>query len=157
MPVETTQQHKAGLTIQEMAERSELSEHTLRYYERISLLSPIPRDNSSGHRRYPPETVGLIESLACMRGTGMSIRDIRLFLRLHERGASAAAEQKALFAAHRAVLADEMERMEIRMKYLAGKVAYWEAVEEGDTDKAREIGEGNHRIGKTIATKKEKR
>ena len=157
MLVDTTQQHKADLTIQEMAAQSGLSEHTLRYYERIGLLTAIPRDNSSGHRRYPPETVGLIESLSCMRGTGMPISDIRLFLRLRERGASAAAEQKALFAAHRTALVCEMERMEVRLMYLAGKVAYWEAIEEGDTDKAREVGEANHRIGKTLAAKKETR
>lgn len=76
----------AELTIQEMARQSGLSEHTLRYYERIGLLTPIPRDGSSGHRRFPPETVQLVESLACLRGTGMTVADMRHYLQLNERG-----------------------------------------------------------------------
>ena len=38
MPIKDT------LTIQKMARQSGLSEHTLRYYERIGLLTPIPRE-----------------------------------------------------------------------------------------------------------------
>lgn len=153
MPMETHTRAEIGLTIQEMAKQSGLSEHTLRYYERIGLLMPIPRDGSSGHRRYPPETVGLVESLACLRGTGMSIRDIRRYLRLRERGAAAAAEQKALFAAQEAVLAQEMERMNRQRQYLEGKVAYWEAVEAGDMAGAHAIGEANCLLAGTLIDK----
>jgi DNA-binding transcriptional MerR regulator len=157
MPVETPKKPKTELTIQEMAQQSGLSEHTLRYYERIGLLIPVPRDGSSGHRRYSPDTVSVIESLSCLRGTGMSIEDMRRYLRLRERGAAAAAEQKALFAAHEVALAREMETMKVRLQYLAGKVAYWEAMEAGDTAKATEIGEANRLIAKALANQKETR
>jgi len=40
-----------ALTIQDAARRSGLSEPTLRYYEEVGLIGPIPRDASSGHRR----------------------------------------------------------------------------------------------------------
>ncbi len=40
------------LTILEASRRSGLSEPTLRYYEQIGLIGPVPRDPSSGHRRY---------------------------------------------------------------------------------------------------------
>ncbi len=127
---------KDALTIQEMARQSGLSEYTLRYYERIGLLTPIPRDRSSGHRRYSAETVGLVESLSCLRGTGMPLEDIRTFLHLRRQGDFAAAEQKALFTAHLAVVTAEMEQMKVRMEYLADKVAYWSAVEAGDMEQA---------------------
>lgn len=157
MPIETYEQPEAALTIQEMAKRSGFSEHTLRYYERIGLLTQIPRDDSSGHRRYSPDTIGLIETLVCLRGTGMSISDTRRYLRLRERGAEAAGEQKALFAAHETALAQAMELMSRQRQYLAGKVAYWEAVEAGDTAGAYAISEANRLLAETLASTKEKR
>lgn len=39
------------LTIEQVALRTGLSAHTLRYYERIGLLDPVGRA-TSGHRRY---------------------------------------------------------------------------------------------------------
>lgn len=128
MLLETTD----ALTIGDMAARSGLSEHTLRYYERIGLIQPIPRDNSSGHRRYSPETALLVESLACLRAAGLPLEDMRTFLALHARGNAAAAEQKALLTAHKAVIEKEIGRQQRRLKYLEAKVAYWGAVEAGD-------------------------
>ena len=45
------------LTIQQVARRTGLAESALRYYERIGLIDPVPRNESSGHRRYPPDLV----------------------------------------------------------------------------------------------------
>lgn len=42
-------QLNANLTIKQMAALSGVSEYTLRYYEKIGLTKPIPRDGSSGH------------------------------------------------------------------------------------------------------------
>ncbi len=44
------------LTVQQVSEKTGLSEHTLRYYERIGLITPIHRA-SNGHRRYSEEDV----------------------------------------------------------------------------------------------------
>ena len=45
-----TEPSRDGLTVLETAERTGLSEHTLRYYERAGLLTAVRRDGSSGHR-----------------------------------------------------------------------------------------------------------
>jgi DNA-binding transcriptional MerR regulator len=128
-----------------MSQQSGLSAYTLRYYERIGLLKPIPRNQSSGHRLYSPETVALVESLSCLRATGMSIEDMRAHLRLRQKGKAAAAEHRVLFAAHRAVL--ELELMRVRLSYLDGKIAYWQAVEAGDAERVERIAKENRRIG----------
>ncbi len=153
MPVKGTP--KDALTIQEMARQSGLSEHTLRYYERIGLLTPVPRDLSSGHRRYSADMVTVVESLSCLRGTGMSLEYIRTFLHLRQRGSLAAAEQKELFAAHLAVLTEEMERIKVRMEYLAGKVAYWSAVEAGDRTEAEEVKQANRLLMPKLRRKRD--
>lgn len=70
MPTNTATQDKHCLTIQQMARQSGLSEHPLRYYERIGLLMPVPRDLSSRHQRYSPDTADIVETLACLRAGG---------------------------------------------------------------------------------------
>ncbi|MDR3710510.1 MAG: MerR family transcriptional regulator [Capsulimonadaceae bacterium] len=138
------------LTIQQMALLSGLSEHTLRYYERIGLIEPIPRHESSGHRRYSADTVRIIEGLSCLRKTGLSIEDMRRFIELRKYGAPAAAEQRKLFMEHRDRIDREIEDLKIRRNYLDGKVAYWDAIQAGDDERARRIGQQNAELAKKL-------
>ena len=78
-----------------MSRRTGLAESTLRYYERIGLIDEVPRDERSGHRRYPPGLVAAIEAMSCLRGTGMSVVDMRAYLANVQRGRAGAAEQLA--------------------------------------------------------------
>jgi DNA-binding transcriptional MerR regulator len=48
------------MTIAQAAERSGLSAHTLRYYERIGLIHPVGRGANS-HRRYAPDGTAVVE------------------------------------------------------------------------------------------------
>lgn len=135
-----------SLTIQELSKQSGLAESTLRYYEKVGLLKPVPRDNSSGHRRYTDETVRVVNALSCLRTSGLSIEDMRTYLQLLEEGTQGAAQQKELFATHAKELERQIERLQIRKQYIEGKVAYWDAMERGDTEAVQRITEENHRI-----------
>jgi DNA-binding transcriptional MerR regulator len=121
------------LSIGEMAASSGLSVHTLRYYERVGLLETIPR-LSSGHRRYSPETVERVESLGYLRAAGLSIEDMRTYLRNLDRGDSAAADHAALLGAHSRTLAEQIEQLRVRQGYIEAKAAYWQAVADGEPD-----------------------
>ena len=50
--------------IHEVAARSGVSVHTIRYYEREGLL-PRPERSPSGYRLYPPEAMSCARSPAC--------------------------------------------------------------------------------------------
>ncbi len=128
-------------TLQEVVARSGLSEHTLRYYERIGLVEPVKRDRSSGHRRYSEEDLWKIETLACLRTTGMSLEDMRRYFALLKDGKAAADQQLALFEAQRAALERELAQKREHLRYLEHKVAFWKAVQNGDDAQASEIGE----------------
>jgi DNA-binding transcriptional MerR regulator len=128
-------------TLQEVVQRSGLSEHTLRYYERIGLIDTVNRDNSSHHRRYTAEDVQKIEMLACLRTTGMSIEDMRKYFTQLKDGKAAADQQLALFEAQKKALERELAQKHEHLRYLEQKVAYWQAVQRGDDAKVREIGE----------------
>lgn len=98
-----------ALTIRETAEITGIGEHTLRYYERISLLEPIQR-NESGHWRYRREDLGWIGMLTCLRQTGMPIRAMQQFAAYQRGGDPTGEKRKALLEEHqRDVLARQRE------------------------------------------------
>ncbi|GAA0241194.1 MerR family transcriptional regulator [Cryptosporangium japonicum] len=120
------------VAIQEVARRSGLPEATLRYYERIGLIAPVPRDENSGHRRYDPDTVRTIEALACLRTAGLGIDDMRAYLRELSDAPDAARRQRELFEKHAAQIADQIETLRSRRRYLDAKVLLWGSRERGD-------------------------
>lgn len=141
-------------TLQEVVQRSGLSEHTLRYYERIGLLDHVKRDNSSGHRRYTAEDVQNIEMLACLRTTGMSIDAMRTYFALLKDGKAAADQQLALFEAQKQALEHELAQKQEHLRYLEHKVAFWKAVQSGDDAKVQEISEITAGLAKQIIQEK---
>lgn len=131
-PALTVDSDTADLTIQQLSRRTGLAESALRYYERIGLIDPVPRDQSSGHRRYPPALVSTVEGLACLRDTGMSVAEMRTYVENMRRGPAAAADQRRLFAARAEHLRAEMARLQVREQYVSAKAQLWAAREQGD-------------------------
>jgi DNA-binding transcriptional MerR regulator len=121
------------LSIGEMAAASGLSIHTLRYYERIGLIAPIPR-LSSGHRCYSRETVERVESLGYLRAAGLSMDDMRTYLRNLDRGDLAAADHAALLSTHARTIGAQIDQLRLRQAYIEAKAAYWQAVANGERD-----------------------
>ncbi len=74
-----------SLTIQQVADATGLSEHTLRYYERIGLIHPINRAPNK-HRRYSNDDIGWIDFLNKLRATGMSIQEMQQYASLQREG-----------------------------------------------------------------------
>ena len=132
--------HDAGeLTIQQVSRRTGLAESALRYYERIGLIDEVPRDERSGHRRYPPDLVGAIEGLSCLGGTGMSVADMRAYVANMQRGRARAAEQRELFSRQAERLRGEIARLSVRERYVTAKAELWAARERGDSMSEQKI------------------
>jgi len=125
-----------GYTIAAAAARCGLPETTLRYWEDIGLVAPVPRDPSSGHRRYRTADVELLETLANLRAVGLSIDDMRAYL---AGAADAPGQRRALFEAHARRLAGEVAALRLRLQYLELKVRYWTARDAGDEQAADEV------------------
>ena len=64
------------LPIREVAARSGVSVHTLRYYERAGLLPRADR-SSSGYRLYTMKAVRQVRLVRIMRSLGFGIRELR--------------------------------------------------------------------------------
>jgi DNA-binding transcriptional MerR regulator len=128
-----------AFTIQQAAQLTGLSEHTLRYYERVGLLPPVRRQDSSRHRRYSVADISIIETLACLRAAGLPLEQMRRYIGLMPQGRSAAGKQRELLEGHRAVLQERLRGMQWNLDYIQRKIAYWRAVEVRDDQGAAEI------------------
>src|SRR5688572_8176737 len=98
-------------TIQEAAEQTGLTVHTLRYYERIGVLMPIGRA-ANGHRRYSQADVNLIQLLACWLQTGMPLDAVQTYVRLVQEGESSVGQRRELLEAHRETIVRQMEDLQ---------------------------------------------
>src|ERR1700742_3738448 len=122
----------SDLTIQQVSRHTGLAESALRYYERIGLIDTVPRDESSGHRRYPPDLVADIEALSCLRSSGMPVQDMGTYVANMRRGLIAAADQRELFAGHADRLRGEIARLRMRERYVSPKAELWAPRKQGD-------------------------
>ncbi len=64
----------------EFARRSRLSAKALRIYDEVGLLRPAEIDPSSGYRRYAPDQLHAARLIGMLRGSSMSLAEIRSFL-----------------------------------------------------------------------------
>ena len=99
------------ITIAEAAERSGLSAHTLRYYERIGLIHPVGR-GQNGHRRYGRGDIEWLEFLIKLRTTDMPIRQMVEYAELVREGPQTASRRRAMLEAHREALRERIAELE---------------------------------------------
>jgi DNA-binding transcriptional MerR regulator len=112
----------SGMTIAEVAERTGLTAHTLRYYERAGLLLEVDRDVSSGHRRYSDRDIEWITLCTRLRSTGMPIRRIREYADLVRAGEGNEPERLAILEAHRREVIDRIAELESNLVKIDYKV-----------------------------------
>ncbi len=99
------------MSISDVAERTGLTTHTLRYYEREGLmLTPVERASST-HRRYTENDVTWVTFLTKLRSTAMPIATMREYVVLARRGDATEAERLELLLLHRMAVARQLAEM----------------------------------------------
>jgi DNA-binding transcriptional MerR regulator len=111
----------ATLTISDAAQKSGISAHTLRYWERAGLIQPVTR-NGSGHRRYAEEDLERIKFLTKLRATGMPIRQVRMYAELLNGGDDTNEERLALLEAHRDAVQARLEETAGHLELIDWKI-----------------------------------
>ena len=110
------------MKIGELAKRSGLSAHTIRYYERIGLLPYADRDRSS-QRDYDASIMVWIEFIGRLKTTGMPIREMLRYAALRERGTGTEAERRELLEWHRERVRARLAELEDCLLVLDTKIA----------------------------------
>lgn len=115
----------ADLTISAVAEKFHVKPDTLRYYERIGLLPPVPR-RTNGNRYYPPSIQEWLEMVLCFRASGMAIEPLIKYCSLLQQGDETAPAREKILQEQLAVLLTQREQLDKSIHRLEGKVARYE-------------------------------
>ena len=113
------------MTIAEVSRKYEISADTLRYYERIGLIPPVPR-TKSGLRDYDEESCGWVELMKCMRAAGVQIEALIEYVALFQQGDDTIDARKALLIEQREQLLARMEDMQKSLDRLNMKIERYE-------------------------------
>ena len=109
------------MTIAEVSKKYELSADTLRYYERIGLVPPVPR-NKSGIRDYDTESCQWVELMKCMRSAWVQIEALIEYVALFQQGDETIGARKALLIEQRDQLVERMAEMQRSLDRLNDKI-----------------------------------
>jgi DNA-binding transcriptional MerR regulator len=113
------------LSIREVAERTGITTHTLRYYERIGLVHHVPRAKS-GHRRYGEADLQWLELIKKLHTTEMPIRKMLEYARLVRRGEVTIAARRALLDAHRVEVEAKLLHLQATLAAIRKKLAIYD-------------------------------
>ncbi|MFI6641471.1 MerR family transcriptional regulator [Streptomyces sp. NPDC050504] len=114
------------LSIGQVAERTGLSVHTLRFYESegVLLTSPVRRD-SGGRRVYGEDDVAWLNLCVVLRGSGMPLPEIRRYTELNREGGTES-DRLALLRAHEARVGEQIAELGRCLQLIRHKVAVYE-------------------------------
>jgi len=123
--VTTTESREEPLSIGEVAERTGLSVHALRFYEREGLLVGPVRRTSGGRRRYTGVDVDWLLICVKLRESGMPLADLKRFAELVRQGPGNEAERLRLLDTHRQRVDAQIEALEECRSVIAWKVGIY--------------------------------
>ena len=96
------------MTITEVSKKYDISQDTLRYYERIGLIPAVTR-RKNGIRDYTEESCGWIELAKCMRSAGIPIEALIEYCALAQQGDQTITARKELLVEERTKLLEKMD------------------------------------------------
>lgn len=118
------------MTIAEVGKKYNLTPDTLRYYERIGLISNVPR-NKNGIRNYDDKTCRRIEFIKCMRDAGVEIEILIEYMSLFEKGKNTVSARKELLEEQRKRLLEKQENINATIDKLNYKIKLYEEISLG--------------------------
>lgn len=118
------------MTISEVGKKYNLTPDTLRYYERIGLLSDVPR-TENGIRDYDNRTCSRIEFIKCMREAGVEIEILIEYINLFEKGKSTVKARRKLLEEQREKLLEKKKSINETVNKLNYKLKLYDEIIDG--------------------------
>lgn len=119
-------------SIREVSEIMGISIYTLRYYEKIGLLSFVKR-NSAGQREFTKSDIVTLNTVYRLKQTGMSLKNIKHYLDLVAEGESSISERKDMFEKQKLVVEDQIKELNKALDTINAKVMYYREAEKQGT------------------------
>ncbi|HEX2946762.1 MAG TPA: MerR family transcriptional regulator [Clostridia bacterium] len=113
------------MTIAEISKKYDITQDTLRYYERVGLIPRVSR-NKSGIRDFTEEDQRWVEFIKCMRSAGLPIETLMEYVKLYLQGDETIDARKKILMEQRRQLMIRMEDMKSTLSRLDKKIAAYE-------------------------------
>ena len=118
------------MTIAETSKKYNMTADTLRYYERIGLIPPVPR-TKGGIRNYDENSCRWIELMKCLRSAGVQIEALIEYAALSRQGEGTEERRKAILIEQREQLLARMEEMQRSLDRLNYKIENYDKILRG--------------------------
>ncbi|MGG1517179.1 MerR family transcriptional regulator [Paenibacillus oryzisoli] len=112
-------------TINEVAQKFDLTAHTLRYYDKEGLLPFVTR-TPAGKRIFSDHDLEWMKLICCLKDTGMPIKDIKQYSNWVRQGSESIETRKAMLAAHREEVLKQIEALHKNVDIIDAKIAFYE-------------------------------
>ncbi|KOV34098.1 MerR family transcriptional regulator [Streptomyces sp. XY431] len=124
------------MSIGEVAQRSGLSVHALRFYEREGLFANPVRRLSNGRRVYHEEDLEWLAICTRLRSSGMALADIRQYIQLARQGPGNEHERLDLLRRHQDHVEAQVRELQGTLDVMRAKVRIYEAhLARGEADR----------------------
>jgi MerR family transcriptional regulator, aldehyde-responsive regulator len=116
-------------SVKQTSEKTGISEHTLRYYERIGLIGAVRR-SSGGQRQYSGKDLEWIDFLKCLRSTGMSIEHMVEYADCLNEGDDNFERRLSLMREHKSVILSKMGELKSFLEAIEWKINFYRELKE---------------------------
>lgn len=114
-------------TIKQVAEKTKLTEHTIRYYDRDGLI-PLLTRTKSGVRQFSEDDLEWLNLICCLKNSGMPLQKIKEFMQLCLKGNQSLEERKALLERHRTQIFEQMHNLENSLNIINYKIEHYKEI-----------------------------
>lgn len=108
------------MQVKQVADNLGISEHTIRYYDKVGLFPFISR-NKNGYREFSVEDLYWIEFIKCMRQTHMPVSKLKEIAELYHQGSSTKMKRKNIFLEHQKNLIEQKRLIDDGLEVLEEK------------------------------------
>lgn len=116
------------MTISQVGERYGLTPDTLRYYEKVGLIPPVPR-NRSGIRDYDEASCNWVEFIKCFRKAGVPIDTLIEYVELFQQGEVTKEARRQLLVNELEALDQRIDELQQTRSRLVSKIQHYDGME----------------------------
>ncbi|MFF2481468.1 MerR family transcriptional regulator [Paenibacillus sp. NPDC058071] len=109
-------------TISQVAQKTNLSIFTIRYYDKEGLLPFVDRHN--GTRVFHEEDIDWIDLICCLKNTGMPIKEIRTFIQTCTDNRAVVEKGLEILVRHKENVQRQMEETRRHLDTIEYKIAH---------------------------------
>lgn len=126
-------------TVGEMAKVLGMPASTLRYYDKEGILPGVERSNG-GMRMFTDKDYEWLKVVECLKKSGLSIKEIKAYAEMVDRGDDSLQERLALFQSRQDLVKKQIADLQEILDFLEFKCWYYEqAIKEGTDKRVRTL------------------